>query len=44
MENCEKTLAHAYRLWGRPVALRTIVAGKDSLLVYDGEGLATRKA
>jgi len=44
MENCEKTLAHAYRLWGRSVALRTVVAGKESLLAYDGDGLATRKA
>jgi len=43
MENTEKTLAHAYRLWGRAVALQTIVAGKETLLVYDGEGLTTRK-
>jgi stage V sporulation protein R len=44
MENCEKTLAHAHRLWGRTIALRTVVAGNESLLVYDGQGLETRKA
>jgi stage V sporulation protein R len=43
MENTEKTLAHAYKLWGRSVALETVVAGKETLLVYDGEGLNTRK-
>jgi stage V sporulation protein R len=44
MENTEKTLAHAYKLWGRSVALETVVAGKETLLVYDGEGLNTRKS
>jgi hypothetical protein len=43
MENAEKTLAHTYRLWGRSVALETVIGGKPALLVYDGEGLTTRK-
>ena len=43
LENAEKTLAHAYRLWGRSVALQTVVTGKPTLLVYNEEGLTTRK-
>jgi stage V sporulation protein R len=43
LENAEKTLAYTHRLWGRPVVLDTIVAGKPARLVYDDDGFAMRK-
>ena len=43
LENAEKTLAYAHTLWGRTVILDTIVTGKHTLLVFDQEGLSTRK-
>ncbi len=43
LEHAEKTLGFAYRLWGRPVVLQTVVGGKDTLLVYGEDGLSTRK-
>jgi stage V sporulation protein R len=43
LENAEKTLGYAHTLWGRTVILETTVAGKHTLLVFDHEGLSTRK-
>jgi stage V sporulation protein R len=43
LEYAEKTLAYAYRLWGRTVVLDSTVSGKQTLLLYNDEGLSTRK-
>jgi len=42
MEHAEKTLAYARRLWGRTVALDTLMGDKPTLLVYDDDGLSTK--
>lgn len=42
LEYAEKTLSYVYRLWGRDVALETIVGGKRSLLLYSDRGFSTK--
>ena len=37
LENAERTLAYLYRLWGRDVALRTVLGEKPTILSF-GEG------
>ena len=43
LENAEKTLAYMHHLWGRTVFLESVVTGKPTLLVYNEDGLSTRK-
>ncbi len=42
LEYAEKTLSYVYRLWGRDVALETVVGGKRSLLLYNDRGFSTK--
>jgi stage V sporulation protein R len=42
LEQAEKTVGYAYRLWGRTVLLETTVAGKSVRLSYDDDGFAIR--
>jgi stage V sporulation protein R len=42
LEYAEKTLAYVHRLWGREVALETVIGGKRSLLVFNHQGLSTK--
>jgi stage V sporulation protein R len=42
LEYAEKTLAYLYRLWGREVALETVIGSKRSLLVFNDQGLSTK--
>jgi stage V sporulation protein R len=42
LEYAEKTLAYVHRLWGREVAIETVIGGKRSLLVYNDEGFSTK--
>ena len=42
LANGEKTLEHAFRLWGRPVLLETVIDGKALTLSYDDTGFATK--
>jgi stage V sporulation protein R len=43
LENAEKTLGYAFRLWGRGVYLQTTVGDTPGILVYDEDGFSTRK-
>jgi stage V sporulation protein R len=43
LDNAEKTLGYAFRLWGRGVYLQTSVSGTPSILVYDEDGFSSRK-
>lgn len=38
LENAERTLAYAHRLWGRDIVLRTVVDGKPTVLTYGDKG------
>jgi stage V sporulation protein R len=40
LENTEHTLAHAHRLWGRDVVLRTVLEGKPATLSFGEKGFA----
>ena len=42
LANAEKTLEHAFRLWGRPVLLETVIDGKAMTLSYDDTGLGSK--
>jgi stage V sporulation protein R len=42
LEYAEKTLAYAYRLWGRECVLETSLQGKRSLLCYNDRGFSMR--
>jgi len=42
LEYAERTLAYVYRLWGREVALESIVGGKRTLLTYNDQGMSTK--
>ncbi len=44
LEYAEHTLAHAYRLWGRPVLLATRLGNKEMLLRRDAEGFSAAPA
>ncbi len=43
LEHAEKTLGFAYRLWGRPVLLDTVIENTPCLFIFDDEGLSQRK-
>lgn len=43
LEYSEKTLAYLHRLWGRDVALETLVNGKKTLLTYGERGFASKQ-
>jgi stage V sporulation protein R len=42
LEYAEKTLSYVHRLWGRDVALETVIGGKRSLLLYNDRGFSTK--
>jgi len=42
LEYAEKTLAYVNRLWGREVALETVVNGKRTLLTYGERGFSAK--
>ena len=42
LENAEKTLAYAYRLWGREVVIETVLAGKRTLLTFNDRGFSAK--
>jgi len=42
LEYAERTLGYLYRLWGREVALETVVGGKRTLLVFNEQGMSTK--
>jgi stage V sporulation protein R len=42
LENAEKTLAYAYRLWGREVVLETVVSSKRTLLTFNDRGFSAK--
>jgi stage V sporulation protein R len=42
LENAEKTLAYAYRLWGREVVLETAMSGKRTLLTFNDRGFSAK--
>lgn len=42
LENGEKTLAYLHRLWGREVALETVLAGKRTLLTFNDRGFSAK--
>jgi stage V sporulation protein R len=42
LANAERTLEHAFRLWGRPVLLETILDGKALTLSYDDAGFGSK--
>ncbi len=44
LEYAEKTLAYVNRLWGREVALETVVNGKRTLLTYGERGFSAKAA
>ena len=38
----EKTLAYVHRLWGREVALESVVNGKRTILTYGERGFSAK--
>ena len=42
LEYAEKTLSYLHKLWGREVALETVLGGKRTLLVFNDDGLSTK--
>jgi stage V sporulation protein R len=42
LEYAERTLGYLYRLWGREVALESVVAGKRTLMVFNDQGMSTK--
>ncbi len=42
LDNAERTLAYAFRLWERPVVLETVLGGKSTTLRYDHDGFASK--
>jgi stage V sporulation protein R len=42
LEYAERTLAFVHRLWGREVALETVVSGRRTLLTYNDKGFASK--
>jgi len=43
LESAEKTLSYVHRLWQRTVALKTIVAGRPSLLTHGENGFQVKR-
>jgi len=44
LEYAERTLQHLHRLWGREVALESLVDGKKTLLAFGDHGFAAKPA
>jgi len=42
LEYAERTLGYLYRLWGREVALESVVGGKRTVMVFNDQGMSTR--
>ncbi len=42
LENAEKTLAYAFRLWGRECVLETVVSGKRTMLTFNDRGFSAK--
>jgi stage V sporulation protein R len=42
LEYAERTLGYLYRLWGREVALESVVGGKRTLMVFNDQGMSTK--
>ena len=42
LANAERTLEHAFRLWGRPVLLESVIDGKSLTLSYDDSGFGSK--
>ena len=42
LASAEKTLEHAFRLWGRPVLLESVIEGKALTLSYDDTGFGSK--
>jgi stage V sporulation protein R len=42
VEYAEKTLLHLHTLWGREVALETVINGKRMILGYGEQGFSSR--
>jgi stage V sporulation protein R len=42
LEYAERTLGYLYRLWGREVALESVVASKRTLMVFNDQGMSTK--
>jgi stage V sporulation protein R len=42
LEYAERTLAYLYRLWGREVAVETVIGGKRTLLAFNDRGMSTK--
>ena len=44
LDYARDTLEHIFKLWSRPVHVKTVIEGKDKLLGYDGESHLERTA
>ena len=44
LENAERTLGYVHRLWGREVALDTVLGGKKTTLTFGERGFAAKAA
>jgi len=42
LEYAERTLGYLYRLWGREVALESVVGGKRTVMVFNDQGMSTK--
>ena len=42
LEYAERTMSYLYRLWGREVALETVVSGKRTVLTFNDRGFSTK--
>ena len=42
LDNAERTLGYAFRLWERPVVLETVLGGKPTTLRFDHDGFSTK--
>jgi stage V sporulation protein R len=42
LEYAERTLGYLHRLWGREIALETVIGGKRTLLVFNEQGMSTK--
>jgi stage V sporulation protein R len=42
LEYAERTLGYLHRLWGREVALESVIAAKRTLMVFNDQGMSTK--
>ncbi|MND00983.1 hypothetical protein D3C83_197840 [compost metagenome] len=42
LDNAERTLGYAFRLWERPVVLETVLGGKSTTLRFDHDGFSSK--